>query len=229
MATKKVPAGTMAAAGQVEQEARVVEVSDQTAAAPEPTSKKAPREVVMKDRRTVTFKSGSNTSQDIQVIDGQLHVSIDISNGDTHKFTLPESLILKCAEFGLSRKCANFYTGQTDPDEISMSVAAGVADLSAGNWNKERAAGDGFSGSNEVIRGIMNVMAAKGKPKTVEQVKEFLDKQINPSTSRQALYAALRNNPMFGDEIRRLEEEKRAKSPAKPAPVLDGLLNDLFE
>ena len=183
-------------------------------------------QVTMTDGRVVPFAGKRKMVKTVDITDGRLSVRFDFVNGETRTFTPPDNLILNFAGHGASQKIGDEAAGVEDIDDIILATDAIIERLNNGEWGAARAAGDGFSGANVVIRAIME---ATGKDQV--SVKAFLQgkldkaKEAGEILSRQALYQSFRRpGSKTGVIIERIEKEKATKSFAADA---DSLLEEM--
>ncbi len=191
---------------------------------PEVAGKPAKKEVVytkvtMADGREVSFP-GDRKAQKEVVFDaeaGTFGVRINFVNGkfvETKSTDLSRGISLQLAAHGLSQKKGDTYASLKDVDDMVLAAEEMRAQLIAGDWGRQREAGDSMSGASVVIRALCEVTG-----KTVEDIKAFLQGKLDAAKaagtklSRQDLYASFRKpGTKVAAVIERLEREKAAKS-----------------
>lgn len=179
---------------------------------PAKTTKPAPQvnSVTMTDGRVVDFVGKRKLLKTIDTSGGEASVRFDFVNGETRTFVVPQSLLIQFAAHGASQKIGDETAGEDDVDDAILAVDNIVERLSRGEWGRERAAGDGFSGASVVIKALCQVTG-----KSVADVKAFLEKKLaaTPGLTRNKLYASFRNpTTEVGQRIAALEAEKNAKA-----------------
>lgn len=181
---------------------------------------------VMNDGRTVDFPGARKMQKEGgETKDGDLVCRFDFINGATRSIKLREDMIRKFALHGALQKIGDAAAGEKDVDDMVEAIDSTIKQLDAGDWAVKREAG-GFSGTSLVIRALAEVTG-----KDVDKVKEGIEKRLSDlkaagkDTSRQALYAAFRQNPKVSAVIQRLESE-RTKKAAAPVDT-DELLTEL--
>lgn len=200
----------------------------QTAAKP----KRPPPEVTkvaMEDGREVSFTGKVTMLKELEEdTEGRpVRVRFDFRNGVVRRYTFADSpLIYQLAGHGAKQKIGDATVKAEDVDDMVLAVEDMIARLDSGNFNAERAAGDGFSGASVVIKALVE---ATGK--SVEEIKAWLNQKLETAKAagqtltRNDLYQGFRKpGTKTAAIIARLEEEKRAK-----ATKLDGdaLLGEL--
>lgn len=206
------------------------EIQAQSESAAKP--KRPPPEVVkvqMEDGREVSFTGKATMLKEVENdVEGQpAAVRFDFRNGAVRRYRFVGSpLLLQLAAHGAKQKIGDSTVKAEDTDDMVLAVEDMIKRLEAGNFNAERAAGDGFSGASIVIKALVE---ATGK--TVEEIKAWLEgkleaaKAAGQNLTRNDLYQGFRKpGTKTAAIITRLEEEKRAK-----ATKLDGddLLSEL--
>lgn len=176
-------------------------------------------DVVMTDGRTVKFPGNRKTDKTVltNAAGVATGVRFDFRNGDTRTILLSElseGLALQACAHGVSQKAGDEYSGVAEIEDMVLAVDEIFARLRTGDWSAARESGDSTAGASIVIRAIVE---ATGK--TVEFVKEFLQKKLDAAKakgeklSRQELYNSFRNPATpTGAIIKRMEEEKVAKA-----------------
>lgn len=153
------------------------------------------------DGRKVEFAGKKKMLKESFIPDnGSPYVRFDFRNGETRDFHLPDSLLLRFATHGAEQKIGDETAGETDVDDMVLSVDALIERLNKGEWNARREGG-GMSGTSVLLKAMVEVTG-----KSLEQIKEFLKDRS------QAEKLALRNSPRFKTVVQRLEEEKNAKA-----------------
>lgn len=202
---------------------------------------KAPREaenVKMKDGRTVEFvgkrkmlketiieqlliKIGADGS--VTIPKGAVKVRIDLRNGTTKTYTLPASLIAKFAGHGGEQKYGDELASPAEKplsfDDMEVALDELDAQLQKGEWRAPSEGGGGVAGASIVLRAIVEASEAAGKPRTLDQVKEFINKRLEAAKakgeklSRKDLYDSFRAPATkTGQIIARMEKEELAKN-----------------
>ena len=189
------------------------------AATPAADSKPAKAErvvenVKMSDGRTVEFVGKRKLLKETIIEGNVVKVRLDFRNGETRTWTIPQSLILRCAGHGAEQKLGDETAGEEKVEDMVLAVDDLMARLDKGEWTTPRAAGDSFSGASIVIKALSLVT---GKP--VDVIKDFLQKKLDnakakgETLTRKALYDSFRNpSTDVGKKIRELEDAERAKS-----------------
>ncbi|MCE5190890.1 MAG: hypothetical protein LLG08_03900 [Actinomycetia bacterium] len=204
-------------------------MSETTTATEAKAAKKATvyLDVTMTDGRVVKFPEKRKTDKTIlEDAAGKAYgVRFDFVNGETRtlKFDeLSETLCLYACGHGIAQKAGDEYSGVPEVDDMVLAVDEIFTRLRAGDWAAAREAGDSMAGASIVIRAIMEDLANRGVTRTVEWVKDFLNKKLEKAKaageklSRNDLYNSFRNpTTPTGKIIKRLEEEKLAKATAK--------------
>ena len=175
-------------------------------------------EVSMEAGHVVKFPGEQKVKKSV-VFDGgsPVGVQFDFRNGKTLAIARSE-LDEKTREYsachGLLQKVGDEWAGTREVDDMFLEGEAIVNRLLSGEWAVEREAGDSMAGASIVIRALME---ATGKDQAF--IKKYLDdkiekaKEAGQKLTRQALYASFRNpTSKVGQIIRRMEEEKAAKS-----------------
>jgi hypothetical protein len=188
-------------------------------------------DIAMADGRTVSFPGDQKIKKSVLFADGKpVGVQFDYRSGETrtlHLGELDEATAVYAACHGLLQKIGDASAGVKEIEDITLAHDEVAARLRKGEWAVEREAGDSTAGASIVIKAIME---ATGKD--MAAVKAFLDGKIEAAKAkgekltRQALYASFRNpTSQVGKIIRRLEEEKAAKSSAVDADALLAEMN----
>lgn len=186
--------------------------------------------VPMGDGREVEFPGDQKVKKGVIFDDGTATgVRFDFRNGAVRSLRLAElagNIREYSACHGLLQKIGDEWSGTKEIDDIVLTCDEIMKRLVEGDWAVEREAGDSLAGASIVIKAIVE---ASGK--SVEDVKAFLDAKLETAKAkgekltRQALYASFRNpTSKVGQIIRRLEEEKAAKSSAVDADAVLGEL-----
>lgn len=148
---------------------------------------------------------------------GAVSVRLDLRNGETRTYPVPNSLLARFAGHGGEQKFGDELASPADKPMSEADMIIALDDLNGriqqGEWSMAREGG-GFSGASVVIRALMEVT---GKP--VEAVKAFLQKKLDAAVakgeklSRKDLYDSFRNPASkTGQVIERLEREERSKN-----------------
>lgn len=179
--------------------------------------------VTMLDGRVVQFPGEQKVKKSVIFEDGRaVGVQFDFRNGEFRQFAMneldePTAAYATC--HGLLQKIGDEWSGTKDPEDMVLTCDEIMARLRNSEWAVERQAGDSMAGASIVIKAIME---ASGK--SVADVKAFLDSKLKTAKdrgeklTRQALYQSFRNpTSAVGKIIRRMEEEKAAKSSAVDA------------
>jgi hypothetical protein len=200
------------------QQAEAVETNEKETAGVE--------QVSMSDGTTVGFAGKRKILKDIIIKDGGVTVKFSFRNGEIRYFEVPASLALEFIGHGASQKIGDEAAGIERIDDIILAVDNIIDRLNKGEWEAQRAAGDGFAGASVVIRAIVEVTG-----KSVEQVKAFLQGKLDSAKAagqkltRAELYASFRNpTTKTGVVIERLERDTKSKQSAVNA---DDLLDEL--
>lgn len=174
--------------------------------------------------RVVKFPGNRKTDKTIllDAADKAYGVRFDFVNGETREvlFTdIPEDLLLYACGHGIAQKAGDEYSGVAEVDDMVLAVEEIFKRLRAGEWAAAREAGDSMAGASIVIKAIIEDLASRGVTRTVDWVKEFLNKKLEAAKakgeklSRADLYAGFRNpTTNTGKIIKRLEEEKLSKA-----------------
>lgn len=167
---------------------------------------------ILIDSSKITVDNGSAVFEA-----GAVAVRLDFRSGETRTFAIPMSLLAQFAGHGGAQKYGDELATPSDKplsdEDMVMAVDALDERIQKGEWGVARESG-GFAGASIVVRAIME---ASGKSQ--EEVKAFLQKKLDGAEargeklSRKELYDSFRNpNSKTGQIIKRLEEEKLAKS-----------------
>lgn len=207
-------------------------MSENQVAEATPKAKRPPPEVTkvqMEDGREVSFTGKVAMLKDLEAGSDGVPVAVrfDFRNGVVRRWNYSDSpLLLQLAGHGAKQKIGDATAKAEDVDDMVLAVEDMISRLDSGNFNAERAAGDGFSGASVVIRAVME---ATGKSQA--EIKAWLESKLEAAKAagqqltRNDLYQGFRKpGTKTAAIIARLEEEKRAK-----AAKLDGdeLLNEL--
>lgn len=179
--------------------------------------------VKMSDGRTVEFVGKRKMLKETFIDGNSVKVRLDFRNGETRSWTIPPTLVLRCAGHGAEQKLGDETAGEDKVEDMVLAVDDLIARLNKGEWTTVRAAGDSFSGASVVIKALAMVTG-----KSVETVKEFLQKKIDAAKAkgetltRKALYDSFRNPATdVGKKIRELEDAERAKQTGVDAAALE--------
>jgi len=179
--------------------------------------------VKMSDGRTVEFVGKRKMLKETFIDGNSVKVRLDFRNGETRSWTIPPALVLRCAGHGAEQKLGDETAGEDKVEDMVLAVDDLIARLNKGEWTTVRAAGDSFSGASVVIKALAMVTG-----KSVETVKEFLQKKIDAAKAkgetltRKALYDSFRNPATdVGKKIRELEDAERAKQTGVDAAALE--------
>ena len=190
------------------------------------------QEVQLADGRTVGFAGkrkvlketlidSSKIIQDgdtVTLQDGAVSIRMDFRNGESRVFPLRGDMIARFAGHGAEQKYGDELASPSDKPMSEEDMVLAVEELhdqlyQKGEWRAVSEGGGGFAGASIVVRALVE---ASGK--TIEQVKEFLQKKLDGAKargeklSRNELYASFRDpSTKVGAIIRRLEEEKLSK------------------
>ena len=169
--------------------------------------------VTMDDGRVVDFAGKRKMIKEaVFGDDGSAAVRMDFVNGETRIFTIPESLLLKCAAHGASQKFGDEIAGLEDVEDCVLAVDTLMDRLDKGEWSARRD-NNGLAGTSVLARALHEVT---GKP--MSEIKEFLAGKSHGDK------VALRSNARLKPVIDRLEAEKVKK----PSTVdTDALLDEL--
>lgn len=177
--------------------------------------------VTMLDGRIVDFP-GKRKLQKSSTIngDGSVVVKLDFINGETRVFTIPPELLHRFAAHGAEQKLGDAIAGLDNIDDGVEAVDGLMDRLNAGEWHAERAK-DEFAGLSDLVRALVEHTGGK---KTPEQIKGYL------KTKSVKEKAALKASAELAPIIKRLQEERAAKTAGKIAGVDTGsLLSGLEE
>jgi len=176
--------------------------------------------VSMADGRTVTFSGKRQMLKTSKFAeDGRwLYTQIDFRNGETLRYTPVDELRDRFAAHGAEQKLGDSAAGEKDVDDMYLAVEKQITALDKGleGWTQRREGG-GMSGTSVLLRAMVELSVAEGKPKTVEEVKAWL----SDKTPKQKM--ALRATGKLKPIVDRLEAEKAAKTPGVD---VSGLLAD---
>lgn len=147
-------------------------------------------------------------------------IRLDFRNGESREFKIPSELLYRFAAHGAEQKLGDETAGETDVDDMVLSVDELIERLSKrdedgtfkGEWTVRREAG-GMAGTSVLMKALAEL---SGKP--LEEVKSFL------KTKSPAEKMALRNSAKVKPIIDRLESEKLAKAQKVDT---DSLLSEL--
>lgn len=195
--------------------------------------KKAATEYVsvkMTDGRKIDFPKSRKTSKTIEVDTqtGAVSVRFDFVNGETRTLNIGElsaETALYAAGHGISQKVGDSYASCKEVDDMVLAVDEMFAQLKTEGWRAASEPGDSTAGASIVIKALAEVTG-----KTIQQIKDFLQKKLDEAKareeklSRQDLYNSFRAPGKVADVIKRMEDEKLAKSTKADAGAL---LNEL--
>ena len=188
--------------------------------------------VTMTDGREVNFPGKRQLSKEIIIDEENQTVSVrfDLRNGETFSIKSTElnvATALQATGHGLSQKVGDTTAGVQKIEDMAISIEDMVGRLKKGEWAAPREAGDSFAGAGLVVRAV-----AEATGKTVEFVKEFLNKKLEKAKTagekltRNDLYASFRNpESATGKIIERMEREERAKATKVDSTSLMAELN----
>jgi hypothetical protein len=152
---------------------------------------------------------------DDRVVDprtGQVAIRLDFVNGETRTFSIPESLMQKCAAHGAEQKLGDEIAGLDDVEDCILAIDELMERLERGEWAVKKES-NGMAGTSVLARALHE---HSGKP--IAAIKDFLSKKT------QAEKVALRQNASIAPIVARLESEKTKK----PSTVdTDGMLEAL--
>jgi len=183
--------------------------------------------VTMSDGREVSFPGDRKAQKEVffDAETGTFGVRINFVNGkfvETKSSDLSREIVLQLAAHGLSQKKGDTYAALKDADDMHLAADEMRTQLVAGDWGRQREAGDSMSGASVVIRALCEVTG-----KSVEDIKAFLQgkldaaKAANTKLSRQDLYASFRKpGTRTAEVIERLEREKAAKATGADANAM---------
>lgn len=164
------------------------------------TPAKVVEKVTMTDGKVVEF-AGKRKLLKESIIDAEgTRVRLDFRNGQTRTFVIPADLKERFAAHGAEQKLGDATAGETDIDDMVLSVDDLIARLGKGEWNVVREGG-GFAGTSILMQALVKLSG-----KTPEVVKAFL------GSKTAAEKAALRASPSVKPVIDQIEAEKAAGS-----------------
>ena len=171
--------------------------------------------VTMDDGRVVDFP-GKRKLQKTSSIDpaGVVVIRLDFLNGETRVFTIPASLMARCAAHGAEQKLGDQIAGlkgkdggEADIDDCVFAVDELMDRMNLGEWSLT-SAGTGMAGSSVLAKALV-----EHTKKTLSDIKTFLAGKTH------AEKLALRNNAKIKPIVERLEAEKAARSTGAASKV----------
>lgn len=158
--------------------------------------------VLMSDGRKVDFVGKRKMLKETIIEGTAVAVQLDFRNGETRKFSIPDSLLLKAAGHGWEQKLGDQTAGTEDVEDMILDVDKLYNDaLSKGVWSTQREPGSSMAGTSVLMQALVE---ASGKSK--EEIRAYLDNKS------QAEKAALRQSAKLLPIIQRIEAEKAAKN-----------------
>lgn len=179
------------------------------------TTKPAPTvtKVKMDDGREVEFTGNRRLLKKVAIADGKVSVRLDLINGETRTFVIPEKLLLNFAGHGASQKYGDTCAGITDPAKMVEALDDLDENIQAGNWEQvAEGTASGMSGASILAKALVTVT---GTP--IDKVREYLGK-LDAKTK-----IALRSDPSVAPAIKKLEDERAARAALRgaTAPKVD--------
>lgn len=161
--------------------------------------------VEMNDGRIVAFGQKQMMDKSYGLTPaGDIFVQIDFSHGETVRVEIDagSKIALAAAGHGLSQKLGDAASGADTVQDAFEAVLEVASRVSAGDWNKIRASGEGSAkGAGELVTALCEVL---NQPRDV--VRDMLAK------IPQAQKLALRKTPAVAEVIKKLRE---ARAPSK--------------
>ena len=168
------------------------------------TAKTEYRTVTMLDGSVVDFPGKRRTVKTlIKAANGFLQVRFDFDNGETRIHTLRADMIEDYALHGAGQKLADVMAGEEDIDDAIEAMDQLRAQLDAGDWAKERAAGAGAGGS--ILARALVIISGQ----SIETVRAYLATLDNKAKIQ------FRASPEIAPTVQKLEAEKAARATAR--------------
>ena len=170
------------------------------------TAKTEYRTVTMLDGTVVEFPGKRRTVKTlVKAPNGFLRVRFDFDNGETRIHTLRADMIEDYALHGAGQKLADVMAGVDDIDDAIEAMDQLRAQLDAGDWAKERAAGAGSAAGGSILAQALVLITGQ----TIETVRTYLATLDNKAKVQ------FRASPEIYPTIQKLEAEKAARAAAK--------------
>lgn len=187
-------------------------------------------------KETLIDESKVQVAEDgVFMASGAVSVRFDLRDGTTKTFVLPNGLMAKFAGHGAEQKYGDELASPADKPLSEGDMALALEDLDqriqAGEWSAVREGGGGFSGASDVVLAVIETRSTPEKPLTVDGVKAFLQAKIDAHKgdetplTRPKLYASLKQIPEIAAVIKRLQDERMAKT----AGANQELANEVLE
>lgn len=193
--------------------------STRTPPAPKPTQREV-LTVKMSDGREVEFVGKRKLLKDTIIEGSKVHVRFDFRNGNSIFWTVPDSILLKAAGHGIEQKGGDETAGEDDVDDMQLAVEAVLERLEKqgmDGWTMKKEGG-GFGGASLLVKALMEVTG-----KAMQEVKDFLKKQVDAGTTYQKLNDAFSEDDAVGPVLKRLRKEKAGESKVDTKGLLGGL------
>lgn len=172
--------------------------------------------VKMDDDRVVDFAGKRKMLKEtlVDAATGKVAVRLDFVNGETRTFTIPDSLLAKCAGHGAEQKLGDEIAGLDDVEDAIMAIDELMERLEKGEWTIKKES-NGMAGTSVLAKALM-----EHSGKAMADIKVFLGKKSH------AEKVALRQNAAIAPIVARLEAEKNKTK--KPSTVdTEALLGEL--
>ena len=171
-------------------------------------------EVTMQDGRVVLFTEKQKVIKNHEIVDGKVIIILDLKNGQSIRYQLPDSMILEFAAHGAKQKFGDEIASESDPADAYEALVALATRVDSGDWNAVRK-GEGSGGVSILIKALVELSG-----KTVDEIRAYLA----PMSQKEKL--AIRASSRVKPIVERLEAERDAKKGASvdTDSLLDGLL-----
>jgi hypothetical protein len=172
--------------------------------------------IILHDGAVVEYDAAT----DEQKKAGQPAIRMDFRNGVSRLYPIRKDMVLDFAIHGGKQKYGDELAGHKsdDPDDWVLTLDELHTQLhDKGDWRSERVPGQ--AGTSILIKALIEFNEQKGTPKTVEQIKKFLEGK--KPQEKEALKHTERLRPI----VQRLEEERRSKLASVDADALLGELD----
>lgn len=159
--------------------------------------------VEMEDGRIVDFTGSRKILKSFEIDEENqtITVRLDFRNGKTISCQVPAILHLRAAAHGILQKLGDEAGSFKDSlDDAFTAVEVMAERIVEGQWNAERSS-DTISGQSLLVQALMEF-----RSKSAQEVKDFL----KDKTKEEKL--AIKMNPKILPIIKRLEEERAAKT-----------------
>lgn len=190
--------------------------TNETPAARAPAAPVPGPQVVMEDGTVQQFASKQKMVKEVShnAETGEISIVTKFLSGKIHRYTMPATLMVTAAMFGLSERYSNAISGQAG-DDVEKAILELQDNLDKGQWISRANKGEGSAATSILMEALME---AYQKP--FETIKLFL------SNKTHAQKMALRRSEKLAPIIERIEAERASKKTVDTATG-DSLLFEL--